>query len=223
MIAVRWNSKGALECPTEMMLAQPSKLCERGERYMLVEMLFDVGTDRAHLPAGEAATIGWQCPSELLTRAGELVRKCTDQRFQVRCADVIVLEHALQFDGRRPEYCIFEEYLWRIHGIRRNGSLELSWIEIQIRYADGRTGLMRLPTEMPGGHERQLVCKLSKCRWRYPVYRRFTLPSSAILVQHEQVHGGTVFDLDPASDPCVDALYHDPIPSAAVPLDCLDW
>src|SRR5262249_49161771 len=49
------NSTRLLECSTEMMLAQASEPSEREERYLLAHMFFDVGSDSAHLPAGEAA------------------------------------------------------------------------------------------------------------------------------------------------------------------------
>src|SRR5262249_38481341 len=49
------NSKRLLECSTEMMLAQASEPSEREERYLLAHVFFDVGSDGAHLPAGEAA------------------------------------------------------------------------------------------------------------------------------------------------------------------------
>jgi hypothetical protein len=52
-----WNPEGLLECPTEMMLAQPSQPSERDQGYSLGEVFFDVGNDSTHLPRGEAATI----------------------------------------------------------------------------------------------------------------------------------------------------------------------
>ena len=57
VILMWWNPEGLLECPTEMMLAQPGQSSERDQRYLLGEVLLDVGNDSAHLPCGEAATI----------------------------------------------------------------------------------------------------------------------------------------------------------------------
>jgi hypothetical protein len=42
VISMRWDSDGLLECPTEMMLAQPSEPSECDQRYLLVEMFFEV-------------------------------------------------------------------------------------------------------------------------------------------------------------------------------------
>src|SRR5262249_13814202 len=55
VIAVGRHAERPLEGPAEMIRAQPNAVRERGERYLLCDMFFDVRGDDPLLPGGETA------------------------------------------------------------------------------------------------------------------------------------------------------------------------
>src|SRR5215472_639847 len=93
------------------------------------------------------------------------------------------LNHILQLGGRCPKNGVFEECSRRIRGgVRVPELLQLSWIQVEIRHAQWRAGLMPFTIGMAGWHESQLVGEISKPRGRQSINRRLAIATNAILV-----------------------------------------
>jgi hypothetical protein len=62
------------------------------------------------------------------------VRKHIDERFQVRCAEIIALQRRVQLYGRRPETRIFEQYIGNIRPVCIGEFLQPSRTKVEKRY-----------------------------------------------------------------------------------------
>ena len=51
-----WHPEGLLEGPAKIERAEANKLSERGKRYLLAQVLLDIGGDDPLLPGRETAT-----------------------------------------------------------------------------------------------------------------------------------------------------------------------
>src|SRR5215472_15289210 len=104
-----WHAERSLERPAEMIRAQPNEVRERGERYLLGDMFFDVAAHASLLPGGETAARRRFDAAHAGAAAHKLVRQHDAECLAVMPIFTAVLDQPAQFDRGFPQRLVFEE------------------------------------------------------------------------------------------------------------------
>src|SRR6266481_2256476 len=103
-----------------MIRAEPNGARERGERYLLGDMFFDVAAHGPLLPGGETAARRWLDAAHASAAAHELMRQHDAERLAVMPIFTAVLDQPAQFDRGFPQRLVFEEQAWRQKRVLRD-------------------------------------------------------------------------------------------------------
>src|SRR5258708_39381010 len=182
-----------------MIRAEPNGARERGERYLLGDMFFDVAAHGPLLPGGETAARRWLDAAHASAAAHELMRQHDAERLAVMPIFTAVLDQPAQFDRGFPQRLVFEEQAWRQKRVLRacpwiDG--HLGGIEVEIHDATARAGLFPLAILMTRPPDGELAFDISQRRTGQTLDQRLAVAANALFVCDEQVHARAETDLD---------------------------
>src|SRR5260370_7432645 len=142
------HAERPLEGPAEMIRAEPNGARERGERYLLGDMFFDVVATGPLLPGGETAERRRFDAAQAGAAAQKLMRQHDAECLAVMPIFTAALDQPAQFDRGFPQRLVFEEQAWRQGRVLRacpwiDG--HFGGIEIKIHETAAGPGLLPLP------------------------------------------------------------------------------
>src|SRR5215471_11634641 len=167
VIAMGRHAERPLERPAEMIGAEPNGARERGERYLLGDMFFNVAAHGPLLPSGETAARGRFYAAYAGAAAHELMRQHDAECLAVMPIFAAVLDQPAQFDRGFPQRLVFEEQAWRQGRVLRACpwiDKHFGGIEVEIHNAAARAGRLPLAVLMTRRHKRELAFEVSQRR-----------------------------------------------------------
>src|SRR5262245_12525395 len=174
-----------LERAAEMIRAEPNRARERGERYLLGDMFFDVVANGPLRPGGETAARRRFDAAHASAAAHELMRQHDAECLAVMPIFTAALDQPAQFDGGFPQRLVFEEQAWRQRRVRRACSWvdgHFGGIEIEIHDAAAGAWLLPLAVLMTRRHKGELAFDISQRRMGQNLDPRFAVATNDLCV-----------------------------------------